>query len=134
MGSTASRTPVKRTRSVDTAFGVVTPKRRTQAGSGLLEGLLNGAVLTTPDGRTYGFTDMADMNLGAFNMQPLQHMQLPQTPLGGGISSGVFTTASSSPDNWDLNKVTPNTRANMFAVSSNSWGLNLLPSDCPSIS
>lgn len=118
MGSTAGRNSVKHNRSIDTAFGVVTPKRRTRAASGLFEGLLNGAVLTTPDGRTYGFTDMADMNVGAFSMQD---MQLPQTPMGRGAGSGIFTTPSSSPDNWDLSKVTPNTRANMFAVSHNSW-------------
>lgn len=109
-GFKAGRTHGKDTGAVDTPFGTVTPKRCGGNSNIPFQDMLNGAVLYTPDGRQYGFTDMADLNVG-ISTQPFL------TAVPSPTSGSFFTTAVSSPGNWDLANATPTTRANMFAVS-----------------
>lgn len=91
-GSLASKRAQQNTGGVDTILGTVTPKRGAANNGGNLEDILNTAVLRTPDGKQYGFTNL------------------------GGVSNSFFTAAS-SPADFDFQNATPTTAANMIAVS-----------------
>lgn len=122
--SESSGTHDKDTEAVDTPFGTITPKRRGGDVNSPFEDLLNGAVLCTPSGRKYGFTDMTDLNVG-IGAHPFQ--ATAQNPMSGSF----FTTTASSPGNWDLTNATPATRANMFAVNTSQCPPFLLGTTFP---
>lgn len=91
-GSLATRRGQQNNGGINTILGTVTPKRGAANNGPSLEEIMNAAVLKTPDGKHYGFTN-----------------------LGGPSTS--FCTADSEDADFDFRNASPTTTANMLAVS-----------------
>lgn len=97
--------------AVKTPFGTVTPKRGSSSKHSSLQDVLDGAILCTPDGRQYGFTNMSNLNDG------IGKQLFPPSAASSPIHGNTFATLACSPfGDWALDSALPTIQDNLLGV------------------